>query len=342
MSYKISVIMPIYNAEDKLDKTIQSIINQSIGFENIELILVDDFSKDNSKDIIQQYSEKYDNIIPCLLTENHGCPSFGRNIGLEKATADFIMFIDNDDKYDVDICKNLYETITSEDADIVCCNKVYVDQISNINEQIGFLQGIEKNNKVYIYDDNLLFFDSITVWNKIYKKDLIEKNNLKFIDNTVGDDFAFTMDYYLNSNKLVYLKNYHGYYWNIRDDSLSHFKSEKYILDFINIYYYTLNQLKSKNKLHHVNNIFRTHLVHRIGDCTDLNLSFRETSKILSKFHDFEKEANFTGNLYVKWADFVNKCILREHYTTATLILKSIKKLRKLTFLRKLNRKINK
>ena len=83
MKYKISVIMPIYNAEKHLNNTIQSIIDQTIGFENIELILVDDASKDNSKMIIESYAEKYENIIPYYSEKNHGYPGFGRNIGLK-------------------------------------------------------------------------------------------------------------------------------------------------------------------------------------------------------------------------------------------------------------------
>lgn len=342
MSYKITVIMPIYNAEKTLNNAVQSIINQSIGFENIELILIDDNSKDNSKKIIDEYCQKYDNVVAYFSKENHGYPSFGRNMGLKLATSDFLMFIDNDDEYDKDICKKLYETIIEETADIVCCNKVIVDSIGEIREEIPYLNGFEKNNKVYIYDDDLLFFDSIPVWNKIYRKEVSEKFNLKFIEDNVADDFAFTMAHYIYSKKLIYLKDYHGYYWNINSDSLSHSLSEQYFFDFIDAYYYFYNLLQKNNKQHYVNDIFKTHLVYRITQFFYLNLSFKETPKVLSKFHDFEKDVNFTGNLSVKWADIINKCILSENYTTATLILKTIKKLRGFTFLRKLNRKINK
>ena len=150
MSYKISVIIPVYNAEKHLENTINSIIKQSIGFENIELILVDDASKDNSKKIIESYSEKYSNIIPYFSEKNHGYPGFGRNIGLNTATSDYIMFMDNDDEYDVNMCETLYETMINENADIVVCGRMMVNQSNNIEEKIHHVYGTEENGKIIV------------------------------------------------------------------------------------------------------------------------------------------------------------------------------------------------
>ena len=188
--------MPIYNAEKYLDKSINSIVNQSIGFENIELILVDDCSTDNSRKIIEKYTKKYENIIYYFSNENHGFPGFGRNIGLEKATSEFIMFMDNDDELDFDICKKFYETITTEKADVVCCDKISVDCLSNIKTNINYKNGLEKNGKIIIQNDDILFFETSAVWNKIFKKEIINKNYLKFLENTTADDFAFSIIFY--------------------------------------------------------------------------------------------------------------------------------------------------
>ena len=107
--YKISMIIPVYNAEKYLKRTINSIINQSIGFENIELILVDDNSQDNSKSIIEEYVAKYDNVIGIYSDKNHGFPGFGRNKGIEIASGQYIMFSDNDDEHDKDLCLLLFQ-----------------------------------------------------------------------------------------------------------------------------------------------------------------------------------------------------------------------------------------
>ncbi len=132
--YLVSLIIPIYNAENFLENTINSVINQSIGFHNIELILIDDNSKDDSRKIINEYSKKYDNIHCYYSDKNHGFPGFGRNVGLENSTTEYVMFMDNDDELDKDICKKLYETITTENVDIVCCDKATVDSIGIIKK----------------------------------------------------------------------------------------------------------------------------------------------------------------------------------------------------------------
>jgi len=195
MNYKVSVIIPIYNAEENLENAIQSVIKQTIGFENIELILIDDASTDNSKNIIRSYCDKYKNIIPHYSNKNHGFPGFGRNMGLKLATSKYIMFLDNDDEYKEDICETLYETITSENVDYVGCNKITIDSVSNIKQSLKYENGIESEGKVFIENENILLFDSTAVWSKIFKKEIIDKYEIKFLENTHADDLAFTLDY---------------------------------------------------------------------------------------------------------------------------------------------------
>lgn len=120
--YKISVIIPIYNAENELETAINSIINQNFGFENIELILVDDKSTDNSKEIIQKYENKYKNIIGVYLDNNSGLPGKPRSIGIEYATSDYLMFLDADDEYTKDAFEILYHIIEKEKSDFVIAN----------------------------------------------------------------------------------------------------------------------------------------------------------------------------------------------------------------------------
>ncbi|WP_082398007.1 glycosyltransferase family 2 protein [Methanobrevibacter arboriphilus] len=100
-------------------KTIDSVINQTIGFENIELIIIDDNSKDNTQQIINEYAKKYSNIKSKYLDENSGYPGKPRNIGIELSTSDYIIFLDSDDYFEKDACEILYEKINSEKADLV-------------------------------------------------------------------------------------------------------------------------------------------------------------------------------------------------------------------------------
>ena len=111
MSYKISVITPVYNAEKYLETAINSVINQTIGFENIELILVNDNSTDNSGKIIDEYCEKYENIIGIHLPENSGFCGRPRNVGMEISTAPYLVFLDADDEYLPNAFELYYDTI---------------------------------------------------------------------------------------------------------------------------------------------------------------------------------------------------------------------------------------
>ena len=318
MNYKVSVIIPVYNAEKHLENTIQSVINQSLGFENIELILVDDASKDNSKKIIESYSEKYDNIIPYYSEKNHGYPGFGRNIGLNIATSDYIMFMDNDDEYDEDMCKTMYETMIDEKADIVVCGRMMVNQSNNIEEKIPYVNGTEENDKIILKNDELLYFNSHIILNEI-----IKSNSLIFNEHSRLDDDMFTWDYFLNSEKMIYLNKYYGYRWNIRSDSLSHTNNVEYIPEIMDCIRYEFNQLKKFNKEQHINFRAKNAIQWLIYETSFISDS-KKLKSILKEIHDFEKEINFNGKLIESWAKPINNLILREHYKSAMILLKSL------------------
>lgn len=337
--YFLSLVIPIYNSEKFIDNLMDSIIHQSIGFDNIEVILVDDFSTDNSKKIIEDYAKKYVNIIPYFSNKNHGYPGFGRNIGIDKSTTQYIMFIDHDDKLDKDICKKFYETITNEKADIVCCDTITNDQISIIKENIKYTNGIETEKFVTIYDDDIPLFGSILIWNKIFKKEIIVKNKIRFIEGTYADDLVFSLTYFLKSKKLVYLKDYFGYTWNSRPDSLSHLVKKEHILGLINAYRDMIDIFKKENKTEIGNTVLKRYVSFLILQCSYLEDDKTEIEKILKEIHDFEILIN-SPKLNGLWSNSVNRLILNENYTIARVILKITDKIRKIEILRKINRKI--
>lgn len=93
----VTVILPVYNAEKTLKKTIDSIIRQTIGFQHIELIIIDDRSTDRSRSLILSYARMYPNIVPVFFRRNNGSPAIPRNVGIQLAKGEYIMFIDSDD-----------------------------------------------------------------------------------------------------------------------------------------------------------------------------------------------------------------------------------------------------
>ena len=304
----ISVIIPVYNAENYLDKTIDSVINQSLGFDNIELILIDDNSKDNSKKIIERYCDKYENIIAYYSEENHGFPGFGRNMGLKLATSEYIMFLDNDDEYDADICKNLLDAMVDIDADMASCGRVLINDISEIKDDYQWIDGKDYEDYIIFENEDILSFDSITIWNKIFKKEIIDFFNLTFIEDSSADDFVFSIDYHLKSKKIVHLKNYHGYLWNIRNDSLSH-----------------------DIKLEHIEEV----VFLLVSKCAGLNVNFKDFKKILNDIYNFENKFDIDIKINNRLFNTANILILKKHFYLAILYLNMIRTLRKSSNLRK-------
>ncbi|MDO5348237.1 MAG: glycosyltransferase family 2 protein, partial [Bacillota bacterium] len=167
---KVSVIVPIYNVERYLDKCLHYLINQSL--EEIEIICVNDGSKDNSQKIVDQYVNQYPNKVKSLIKENGGL-SDSRNYGLEYATGQFVMFIDSDDWIEEQMCETMYRTAISESADLVVCDiqNVYEDGHVAYVSCGDFKEG---NIKTLPY---LLTIDN-SACNKLFKKTLFE--DIKF------------------------------------------------------------------------------------------------------------------------------------------------------------------
>ena len=116
MNEKISIIFPIFNVGDHLRGGIDSLINQTIGKENLEIIMVNDCSTDGSGEIIDEYAERYDCCVAIHHEKNSGAAYTPRNTGIDTSTGDYIMFLDPDDRYTPDAVKTLYSAITTNNA----------------------------------------------------------------------------------------------------------------------------------------------------------------------------------------------------------------------------------
>ena len=199
---KVSVIVPVYNVEKYLDKCLNSLVNQTL--KDIEIIVVNDGTKDNSQDIIDKYAKKYKNII-AIKKENGGL-STARNVGIEKATGEYIGFVDSDDYIEYDMYEKMYQKAKTNDYDVVVCNLKYiyddreVDAFSNINNDLLTKEEV-KTCFLNIYP---------SVWNKIYKNELIKDNNILFKKGVWFEDVEFTYRLfpYINSIGVVKDKFY--------------------------------------------------------------------------------------------------------------------------------------
>ena len=206
--YKISILLPVYNVEEYLDACLSSLKNQTIGFENLEIIFVDDCSTDNSYEIIKSYSHQYENVKAYQTPTNSGGCGQPRNIGMEHTTAPYIMYLDPDDTYYENACEIMYINAVNTDADMVSGN--YIEYKNNqklkpIDYKKSFgLKGnyLEINS---IKEFPRLLAMSPAVWVKIFKKSFLLNNNFEFIEYTVAEDLLFVVQCLLKANKIVYI-----------------------------------------------------------------------------------------------------------------------------------------
>jgi len=223
MNKKISVILPVYNVAAYLGEALDSLINQTIGIENLEVILVNDASTDESPAIMKKYAREYNNFKIINLKEKSGAAGKPRNEGLKVATSPYIMFLDPDDIYDLNTCKVMYETITSKKVDIVTANYMYMDEDGKLWDKPVFDQ---KRFKDFAFGtrsfrDSFFIWNS-AVWNKIFSRDLIVKNNIEFLEGVPGEDAYFSYASLLNSSEIYYISDVvYQYRRRSNDSSLS-------------------------------------------------------------------------------------------------------------------------
>lgn len=140
---KVSVIVPIYNTEKFLRKCIESIVNQTL--QEIEIILINDGSTDNSHNICLEYAEKYPEKIRYINNKNIGC-SATRNLGIELAKGEYIAFVDSDDYIEKGMYKEMYEVTRNKNLDVVVSGIIYEDSFNKI-------QGISIPQNIKFYYD---------------------------------------------------------------------------------------------------------------------------------------------------------------------------------------------
>lgn len=333
--FKISVIVPVYNAEKYLKTTIESVINQSIGFENIELILVDDCSTDSSRDVILSYAEKHSNIVFYFSDSNHGRPGFGRNWGINNASSDYVLFLDNDDLLDSEICEKLYKIMQSEKSDICCCNRIINDDGDEVKYSID-----SRDNQFTIFEnDEILTFNNIVIHGKLYRRNFLVENNIKFSEKLSAEDFIFSTKCYSYASKLVVLSNYYGYTWYNRFSSLSH-SDKSYILGTLEASYHILDFLKNENKEEYFPFVFRFTIRVLIRDCFTLNESYSVLKNILKELYDFEEKINFIIVKEQFWISFINFFVVHKLFNVATILIKILGKITRNNLIKQVFRKI--
>ena len=206
--YKISIIIPIYNAEKYLRDLLDSIINQTMDLREIQVIMVDDLSTDNSVKIMKEYVDKYDNFISIELKKNNKIAGTARNEGMKQAKGKYLMFADSDDFYTKDACKLMYQAIEEREADFITANYINTDQDGVIWDKPIFDKEIYTNFKLSIYDYQQSFFIlNSSACNKIFRKSFIDENQIRFLEGVPAEDAYFTTSCFMKSDRVYYIND---------------------------------------------------------------------------------------------------------------------------------------
>ena len=201
MKIKVSVIIPVYNVEEYIDKCLKSLVNQTL--KEIEIIVVNDGSPDNSQKIIDKYVKKYPNKVKSFIKENGGQGS-ARNYGLLQANGEYIAYVDSDDWVETNMLEEMYNKAISNNSDIVVCG----NNVVSMNGEI-----IKVEPAVIYNDTNLdILFGKMAVWNKIYKKELLLKNKIEFRQKVWYEDIDFSVKILFDSLNVSFVdKPFYNY-----------------------------------------------------------------------------------------------------------------------------------
>lgn len=281
MSYKVTVIIPSYNSAEFLEETIGSVMNQTIGFENIELIIVDDLSTDNTQEIIDSYVESYDNIKTYDNSKKTGTPGRARNIAISKAEADYIMFIDHDDRYLPDTVENLYNAVTENSADVA------IGKFQNFGENSMVTEGwITEDVVLESINDNRLFFSINGIWRMIFPKEFLNNNKIRFPEGVFAEDLAFMIDVFVNASKIVFI-NEVVYNFRLRtgdNSSTSLSKGIHYLGGLIEGYVDVMEVLRKNDAMEYYDTVFNQHLSCWLSDvCLSQTIDFDTKKELIDK-----------------------------------------------------------
>lgn len=195
----VSVIVPIYNVENYLQKCIESVLSQS--YQNLELILVNDGSPDNSESIIKHYASLDCRVIP--INQSNGGVSSARNKGIKISKGKYILFLDADDYYSNNFVEKMVKCAENNKCDLVSCSFIAfgIDKVPKVKQiKSKILSNIEAISLSLGYNS----FNGY-VWNKLFKRSIIEKNSLKFENNKSACEDLLFLGKYLNHCKSVFV-----------------------------------------------------------------------------------------------------------------------------------------
>ena len=302
---KISVIVPVYNTGRYLQKCFNSILSQEM--QDFEIIVINDGSTDNSQELIMQYVEGYPNKIKYFQKENSGISS-ARNFGVEKATGDYLCFVDSDDYIDENLFVNLEEYLYK--ADLIKYKCIKVNQEGKELERVSgpvfeAKTGKEAFKELYASD---VLID--VVWLFMYKRSFFIENGFEFPENKYHEDWAL-VPYSIIMAKSVVSTDVYGYYYVQSCNSITRDnddeKKYKRVLDMLDHYDNLIEKISNSDISSEVIECFKTYM----SNCLILRVE-EVTGKYQKQYIKEIKKRKITDNIKANnIKQFIKKILLK-------------------------------
>ena len=319
---KVSIVVPAYNVENYIEKCLESLLNQTL--QDIEIIVVNDGSKDNTKQKILSFRDKYPNKVKYLEKENGGLSS-ARNFGMPYAKGEYVAFLDSDDYVETNMYEEMYNEAKKENYDMVECDFIW-EYPNKLKEDHG---KIAKNKK------ELIINNRVVAWNKLIKREILEKSKLEFPFGLRYEDveFFYKLVPYLNKVSIV---NKCFIHYVQRENSIVNTQNSRtkeifQILDNV-IKYYKEKEIyeEYKDELEYIYTRFLL--------CSSLKRMIRIKDKKERKDALYKTWKNLNTN-FPNWE---NNKVLNENKSLKNIYIKFVGILKKLNIIKSANNEENK
>ena len=316
MSAKISVIIPIYRVEKYIRQCLNSVISQT--YQNLEIILVDDGSPDNCGSICDEYAKK-DSRIVIIHQKNQGV-SIARNVGIDMATGEWIMFVDPDDWLELDCCSRIMEIADNSEDNVIYFQRQMDDEEGNCIIKYPDIASFQLNDEMiqsmkldcYIGKSETMGFQSVVPWAKVYSRKFLRDNHCRFPNGLKkNQDIIFNL-YCQEYMKRASYYNYVGYHNRINHNSVC----QRYNKEMLDIALHFLNELEKLVIKFHAND---SNYIKALGVCTYSTLALAENLFFFypQKEMAFKKYVHFM-NIYYKnktVCQYMNACKKSDCYS---------------------------
>lgn len=318
---KISIIVPVFNAENYIRECLNSLVNQTLA--EIEVVVINDASTDGSSDILSEYAYVYPNKLRILTLEKNSRQGTARNLGIRESNGEYIMFVDSDDILDINACEQMYRKADESNSDIVFCD---YETFDNTNKSI-YCQHVHREylGTMTIAKKKALLTTSVVPWAKIIRHQLITDNCIFFPEKVFYEDLATTYLFYLYASKTDKVeKAFYKYRMTSQSTTTQRNQKRHYqYIDMANLLLDRIRKIDSQNIYLDEMEFFAFEQMYCIGIKNAMRQfdqpSFAYLDKLLLSLEN--QYPDYAQNIYFKkCASELNREILKHHKKSASTL----------------------